>query len=68
MDAELLKEMASSLGLHGQAFPDVNSAISAMLRESEPDDLLLLTGSVFVVADVLKTQQPGLNASLIFGS
>jgi len=63
MDADLLREKAADFGLSGQSLPDVNSAILAMLRESNPEDLLLLTGSVFVVADGLKTQPQGSNAS-----
>jgi dihydrofolate synthase/folylpolyglutamate synthase len=52
LDVNLLHHLAIERGLSGVAVADVNEAISLALRESQPDDLILVGGSTFVVAEV----------------
>ncbi|HMQ74528.1 MAG TPA: folylpolyglutamate synthase/dihydrofolate synthase family protein [Flavobacteriales bacterium] len=53
LDAELLARAAADNGLHGRVHPSVRQAFVAACAEAAPDDLVLVTGSVFVVAEVL---------------
>ena len=53
LDAESLRQSATSFDLHGTAFPSVRTALSAARTAASPRDLVLVTGSVFVVAEVL---------------
>lgn len=53
LDAALLHEQAAVLALHGNAFPSVTAAMSAAQRAADIGDLVLVTGSVFVVAEAL---------------
>ena len=53
MDAEELKNQASEFGLQGQTFDSVISAYGAALMASNEDDLVLVSGSIFTVAEVL---------------
>ncbi len=49
-----LAEAAAELGMPGEAFPDVHDAIAAARKASDPEeDLVLVTGSIFLVADAL---------------
>ena len=48
---ELLKK-ASLHGLSGKSFPDVNTALKEVLTHAKPGDLILVFGSVFLVAEV----------------
>jgi len=47
-----LQQQARAFGLDGQAFRDVNEAKKAALAAAAPDDLILITGSTFVVAEL----------------
>ena len=49
---EELTALAASVGLHGRTHPDVNTALQSALREADPDDLILVCGSVFLVGEV----------------
>lgn len=51
MDAELLKQKAKSAGLEGKSFPSVKDAVNEALKQAEPNDLVFIGGSSFVVAD-----------------
>lgn len=53
LDAGMLREQAAAHGLHGAAYPSVITAYHAARSAAAPDDLVLVTGSVFVVAEVL---------------
>jgi dihydrofolate synthase/folylpolyglutamate synthase len=53
LDAGVLKELARGHGLHGSMFPSVQQALAAAQREARQDDLVLVTGSAFVVAEVV---------------
>ena len=44
---------AQALGIHGDAFSRVGEALSVARAEAQPDDLVLVTGSIFLVADAL---------------
>ena len=49
--AELMRE-AGSFQLKGAEFPDVNCAIQQAISVSEKEDLVLVCGSIFLVAEV----------------
>jgi len=52
LSQDTLAEHAKAAGLEGTAYPDVNAALKAALERSSPNDLILVCGSVFVVAEV----------------
>ena len=54
-EQELLKQ-AQELGLTGSSFSDVNSAIKAAKENADFNDLILVCGSVFVIAEVNQNQ------------
>lgn len=51
--AEVLSAQAAIKGLHGRAYPSVKEALEAARKEAGKQDLVLVTGSVFVVAEAL---------------
>ncbi|HEX2617718.1 MAG TPA: folylpolyglutamate synthase/dihydrofolate synthase family protein [Flavobacteriales bacterium] len=53
LDAVELRERALAAGLKGEAFPSVAAALAAARHAAAPGDLVLVTGSVFVVAEAL---------------
>lgn len=53
MDAEALRKQGASFGLIGVSHPSVAEALHAARSSAAKDDLVLVTGSVFVVAEVL---------------
>jgi len=53
LDAPILQQQAGELGLQGQAFENVRQALDTALATISGDDLVLVTGSVFTVAEVL---------------
>lgn len=57
LPAEDLQEIAKDSGLYGNSYPSVQSAFKHALSQAQPDDLVLVSGSVFVVAEVLGTTQ-----------
>ena len=52
MDAEALCQLASTYGLQGMVVRDVNEAITKARSLSSSNDLILVGGSTFVVAEV----------------
>lgn len=48
-----LQQAAQALGIEGKAFKNVNDAIADARRNADPDDLILVTGSIFLIADAL---------------
>ncbi|WP_247236378.1 folylpolyglutamate synthase/dihydrofolate synthase family protein [Telluribacter sp. SYSU D00476] len=52
LDASKLLALAGSEGLEGKAFQDVNIALSEAVKEADPDDVIYVGGSTFVVADL----------------
>ncbi len=53
LNADLLREQSEAHGLTGSVYPTVAAAYQAARTAAEPDDLVLVTGSVFVVAEVV---------------
>lgn len=49
-----LQGIAKEFNLHGQAYLNVKTAVKAALNDSEQSDFVLVTGSTFVVSDLLK--------------
>jgi len=52
LDKELLKAQASNYGLAGNVFDDVNLALQTALANASADDLVIICGSIFLVAEV----------------
>lgn len=53
LDASALKEKAAGFGLQGRAYSSVRRALNAAKRHAAPSDLIVVIGSIFVVAEVL---------------
>jgi dihydrofolate synthase/folylpolyglutamate synthase len=53
MDENLLAEKAAEFGLHGKTYTTPLEALNQAKQEASPDDLILIGGSTFVVAEVL---------------
>jgi dihydrofolate synthase/folylpolyglutamate synthase len=53
LEAESLKQQAGSVGLHGEIYADVKSALQAAQSKAQSDDLVFVGGSTFVVAEVM---------------
>ena len=53
LDAEKLRQEASALGLQGKAYSSVRQALRAARRHADPNDLIYVGGSIFVVAEVV---------------
>jgi dihydrofolate synthase/folylpolyglutamate synthase len=52
LPSHLLKEQAIAVGLEGLEYRDVNNAIEEALKRADPNDLILVTGSIFLVGEV----------------
>lgn len=52
MDEAELSKKAEEVGLKGKCYPEVNIAIKEILTHTKDDDLILICGSVFLVAEV----------------
>jgi dihydrofolate synthase/folylpolyglutamate synthase len=53
MDASLLAEKAAVFGLKGEVIPKVETAVKTAIAKSAADDLVVISGSAFVVAEAL---------------
>ncbi len=53
LEAPILKEKAAALGLHGRAYSSVPNALKAARRAAAAQDMIVVIGSIFVVAEVL---------------
>ncbi len=49
-----LKMTGEQLGLHGECYPTVESAIKAATKDAQTDDFIFVGGSTYVVAEFLK--------------
>lgn len=49
-----LKETAAQWNLFGEGYADVNQALKAAIKTAAPDDLIVVCGSIFLVAEVDK--------------
>ena len=52
MDVHLLKQIAGEYSLHGDTYLNVNQALEKAMTVANPDDLIIVCGSIFLVADV----------------
>lgn len=52
MAHEELKEKAATVGLKGESFNEVNSAIKHAIKNAGKEDIIVVCGSVFLVAEV----------------
>lgn len=52
LKAESLKQRAESIGLKGKVYVDVNTALKAAIDKAAKNDLIIVCGSVFLVAEV----------------
>jgi len=52
LPADELKKQAETFGLQGDVQSNVNDAIEAALSSAEKEDLILVTGSIFLVGEV----------------
>jgi dihydrofolate synthase/folylpolyglutamate synthase len=53
LDARDLARQAAGLGLAGRAYSSVKNALKAAVKKAGPDDLVVVIGSIFVVAEVI---------------
>lgn len=54
MDAEKLKNQAHCSGLEGGYYDSVKAAIDEAIRNAAPEDMIMIGGSTFVVAEALQ--------------
>jgi dihydrofolate synthase/folylpolyglutamate synthase len=54
LDAAMLMEKAKAIGLNGEQYSDVNTALKAARTKAHQHDLILVCGSVFLVGEVVK--------------
>jgi dihydrofolate synthase/folylpolyglutamate synthase len=52
LDAKELRSMAKIFSLHGEMYADVNEALLKAISESSKNDLIVVCGSIFLVAEV----------------
>ncbi len=53
LDAGELKQQAAEFNLHGEMYESVAAAFAAAKKQAQKPDMILVAGSVFVVAEVL---------------
>lgn len=53
LDEVALAEMGAAGGLQGHAYPSVQAALQAARQHAKPEDMILVCGSFFVVAEVM---------------
>ncbi|MBN2275482.1 MAG: bifunctional folylpolyglutamate synthase/dihydrofolate synthase [Bacteroidales bacterium] len=57
MDQYSLKKLAARYGLSGETYTSVNEAVNAVKAEAGRNDLVLITGSIFLLSDFLVLQK-----------
>ena len=55
MDAEALRDLAATFGIHGTCHPSVSAALQAAREAATEEDFIFIGGSCFIVADLLTT-------------
>jgi dihydrofolate synthase/folylpolyglutamate synthase len=53
LDEKELFDKAKEQGLNGNYYPDVKTAVDEAKKNAEPNDLIFIGGSTFIVADIL---------------
>lgn len=56
LDENVLATQANSHGLSGLAFGDINRALEAALQHASKDDLVIICGSIFLIAELNELQ------------
>jgi dihydrofolate synthase / folylpolyglutamate synthase len=54
MDKNILQQKAVALGLQGNVFENVNTALQAAKANVKPEDVILVCGSFFIIAEMAK--------------
>ncbi len=54
LNEKALQEMAQKVELSGNAYPNVHSALNEAKKNANPNDLIFIGGSTFIVADILE--------------
>lgn len=52
LPAHMLREQAGAMGLKGESFDDVNEALKTALGQAGEDDVVIVCGSFFVIAEI----------------
>jgi dihydrofolate synthase/folylpolyglutamate synthase len=52
LEAASLKEKAAAFSLKGEVYPDVNEALSEARQKASASDMIIVCGSIFLVAEV----------------
>lgn len=52
LPGEILQEQATRYNLNGKAYPNVNEALEAALQQAQPNDVIMITGSFFIIAEL----------------
>jgi dihydrofolate synthase/folylpolyglutamate synthase len=52
LPAQELQQMAAAYSLQGQSYEDVNAALQQALNDASREDLIIVCGSIFLVAEV----------------
>ncbi|HMS98662.1 MAG TPA: Mur ligase family protein [Saprospiraceae bacterium] len=55
--AELLRDEAAQEGLIGKAYTSTKKALAAAIKKANSEDIILITGSIFTVAEILPDPQ-----------
>jgi dihydrofolate synthase / folylpolyglutamate synthase len=53
LDAKILMEKANQLGLKGRTYSTVKNAFRAAKKHANPDDMIFVGGSIFVVGEII---------------
>jgi dihydrofolate synthase/folylpolyglutamate synthase len=53
LEATILQEKAAGFGLQGRAYSSVRNALKAARRAAAPEDMIVVIGSIFVVAEAI---------------
>jgi dihydrofolate synthase / folylpolyglutamate synthase len=53
LDAQILKEKGEQVGLKGKAYTSVKNALKAAKKQAKSEELIVVIGSIFVVAEVI---------------
>ena len=52
LPANEIKQKAAALNLKGEVYEDVNAALAKAIANAQSDDLIIICGSIFLVAEV----------------
>jgi len=63
LPANELKEIATSLGLQGNAYDSVKEAVSAARKDLQQEDALLITGSFFIVGEAIQALETAMQSA-----